>query len=105
MLTYMPLRSQNLRGLIFDEHVFLRDPNRSISSLEIPADEVKNKTELAFDIPPHIAKMLIEYRDRIAPDVIGRRPERIFVNADGRPKEPGDGHASDQVLSAQAGGD
>jgi integrase len=86
MLTYMPLRSQNLRALIFDEHVFLRDPNRSISSLEIPADEVKNKTELAFDIPPHIAKMLIEYRDSIAPNVIGRRPERIFVNADGTPK-------------------
>lgn len=86
MLIYMPLRSQNLHGLVFDEHVFLRDPSRSISSLEIPADEVKNKTELAFDIPPHIAKMLIAYRDRIAPKVIGRRPERIFVNADGRPK-------------------
>ena len=86
MLTYMPLRSQNLHGLVFDEHVFLRDPSRSMSSLEIPSEEVKNKTELAFDIPPHIAKMLIEYRDRIAPKVIGRRPERMFVNADGRPK-------------------
>ena len=105
MLTYMPLRSQNLHGLIFDEHVFLRDPSRSISSLEIPADEVKNKTELAFDIPPHIAKMLIEYRDRIAPKVIGRRPERIFVNADGRPKSQAMVALADQVLSAQAGGD
>ena len=30
--------------------------------------------------------MLIEYRDQIAPKVIGRQPERIFVNADGTPK-------------------
>jgi integrase len=30
--------------------------------------------------------MLIEYRDRIVPKVIRRRPERVFVNADGTPK-------------------
>ena len=39
----------------------------AISTLELSAGEVKNKTELAFDIPPRVAKMLIEYRDRIAP--------------------------------------
>ena len=56
------------------------------STLEMPAGEVKNDTELAFDIPPHVARMLLEYRDRIAPKVIGHRPERLFVNADGTPK-------------------
>ena len=86
ILSYIPLRSQNLHALEFDAHVFLRDDVRATSSLEIPSEEVKNKTELAFDIPPHVAKMLIEYRDRIAPKVIGRRPERLFVNADGTPK-------------------
>jgi integrase len=30
--------------------------------------------------------MLIEYRNRIAPKVIGHRPDRLFVNADGSPK-------------------
>ena len=86
MLPYMPLRSQNLHALEFDVHVFLRDDVRATSSIEIPSDEVKNKTELAFDIPQHIAKLLIEYRDRIAPKVIGHRPKRLFVNADGSPK-------------------
>jgi integrase len=87
MLTYMPVRSHNLRELTFDRHVFLHEGAQAISSLEIPADEVKNKTTgLTFDISPKLAKMLIEYRDRIAPRVIGRRPERIFVNADGSPK-------------------
>jgi integrase len=30
--------------------------------------------------------MLIEYRDRLAPKVIGHRPTRLFVNVDGTPK-------------------
>jgi integrase len=86
ILSYAPLRPQNLTALAFDTHLFLREGARAISTLEMPAHEVKNRTELAFDIPPHVAKMLIEYRDRVAPKVIGRRPTRLFVNVDGTPK-------------------
>jgi integrase len=88
ILSYMPLRLQNLSSLTFGGHLFLRQEPRAISTLEIPAAEMKNKTEVAFDIPPPIVKMLIEYRDRIAPKVIGRRPDRLFVNADGSSKSP-----------------
>jgi integrase len=84
--TYMPVRPGNLAELTFDVHLFIRKEPRAISSLELSAGEVKNDNEVAFDIPPEIVKMLIEYRDRIAPKVIGRRPERVFVNADGSPK-------------------
>ena len=42
---------------------------------------------LAYDIPPELTKMLIEYRNRIAPKIIGHRPDRLFVNADGTPKK------------------
>jgi integrase len=87
MLTYMPVRSHNLHELMFGRHLFLHDGARATSSLEIPADEVKNKTTaLSFDIPPKVTKMLLEYHDRIAPKVIGQRPERVFINADGSPK-------------------
>jgi hypothetical protein len=82
----MPLRPENLTALTFGVHLFLGTGSRAISSLEVPAGEVKNDRELAFDIPPQVAKMLVEYRDRIAPKVIGHRPERVFVNADGTPK-------------------
>lgn len=100
--TYIPLRPHNLHGLIFDEPVFLRDHSRATSSLEIPSDEVKNKeTALAFDIPPQIAKMLIEYRDRIAPKVIGRRPERLVRECRWDTKEPGNGRLADQEHPAQ----
>jgi integrase len=87
MSTYMPVRSKNLHELTFDIHLFLRDGVRATSTMEFGSDEVKNKeTELAFDIPSQIGRMLIEYRDRIAPKVIGHRPQRVFVKADGAPK-------------------
>jgi integrase len=86
ILSYMPLRPENLSELAFGVHLFMGEGGTVTSTLEMPAGEVKNHTELAFDIPPHVAKMLLEYRDRIAPKVIGHRPERLFVNADGTSK-------------------
>lgn len=89
ILCYMPIRLQNLAVLAFDEHLFLKEGPGAISSLELSAAEVKNRTELGFDIPRHLAKMLIEYRNSIAPKVIGKRPDRLFVKADGAPKNQG----------------
>jgi integrase len=86
ILCYMPLRPQNLAALEFDTHLFVRDGVRATSTLELPAEEVKTRTELAFDIPPFVAKMLIEYRDHFAPKILRHRPKRLFVNADGAPK-------------------
>jgi integrase len=86
ILSYAPLRPQNLTALAFDTHLFMREGARAVSTLELPAHEVKNGMELAFDLPPHVAKMLIEYRDRFAPKVISHRPTRLFVNVDGTPK-------------------
>jgi integrase len=84
---YMPLRLQNLAALAFGTHLFMREGARAISTLELPAGEVKNGKEHAFDIPPHLASMLIEYRDRFAPQITGHRPKRLFVNANGTPKK------------------
>ena len=86
LLTYIPLRSHNLVSLTFGTHLFLNDDVRATSTLELAGHEVKNGSELAFDIPPVVARMLIEYRDSVAPNIIGRRPERLFENVDGSPK-------------------
>jgi integrase len=88
VLIYMPIRLRNLSSLAFDTHLFVRGGAGAISTLELSAEEVKNKVDLAFDIPPHVARMLLEYRDRIAPKIIGHRPARLFVNTDGSPKSP-----------------
>jgi integrase len=86
ILCYMPIRSQNLAALAFDVHLFLKEEPNAVSSLELPAGEVKNKMPLAFDIPPQLSKMLIEYRNDIAPKIIGRKPDSLFVNVDGSRK-------------------
>jgi len=86
ILSFMPIRLQNLSSLTFDVHLFMREGSGATSSLEFPAGEVKNQREVAFDIPPHLARMLIEYRNRIAPKIIGRRPDKLFVKANGTSK-------------------
>ena len=95
IVTFIPLRSDNLHKLEFDRHIFLRGSARAKSSLEIAAEEVKNgDTPLAYDIPLPIAKKLIEYRERIAPAIIERRTSRLFVKQDGSPKSSGHGGPS-----------
>jgi integrase len=88
ILIYMPIRMQNLARLEFDKHLFLRDGPGAVSTLDIPANEVKNKRPIEFDIPTHIARMLIEYHDHIAAKMTGRKPDRLFVNPEGTPKHP-----------------
>ena len=83
--------------------MFLREGPRATSSLELAAGKVKNRRELAFDIPPEVARMLIEYRNRIAPKVIGHRPDRLFVRADGCSEKPVVRRMADQDLSQEAG--
>jgi len=83
---YMPIRMQNLVTLEFETHMFIRTGPGATSTLELPKGEVKNNTDLAYEIPPQIVRMLVEYRERVAPKIIGERPARLFVNVDGTPK-------------------
>jgi hypothetical protein len=86
ILIYMPIRIQNLVTLEFEKHVFIRTGRGAKSTLELSNGEVKNNIDIAFDIPPRIVEMLVEYRERVAPKIIGERPARLFVNVDGTPK-------------------
>jgi hypothetical protein len=86
MLTYMPVRLQNLVTLTFDVHLNLLPGARARSTMVIPGEEVKNGEPIAFDIPPHIVTMLAAYRDVFVPKLIGRRPTQVFINVDGKRK-------------------
>ena len=61
------MRPENLSELEFDKHLFVRAEPGATSTLELDSEEVKNDNDIGFDIPAHLAKMLREYRDRIAP--------------------------------------
>jgi integrase len=86
ILCYMPIRAKNLATLEFDQHIFLADHVRGISSLELSPAEVKNDEPIAFDVPSSLAEMLRAYREQVAPKIVGHRPRRLFVNVDGSPK-------------------
>ena len=86
LLTFISIRSENLWKLEFDKHIFLRSGPGAISTLELNPEEVKNESVIGFDIPSHLAKMLIEYRERLAPAHIGHRPTRLFVHTNAAPK-------------------
>jgi integrase len=86
ILTSMPIRTQNLIALEFGVHLFLVPGPRATSSLELCAGEVKNDRDIAFDIPAPLVKMLFEYRDEIAPKILGHKPLRLFSKVDGSAK-------------------
>jgi integrase len=88
LLCYAPIRLQNLAALRFGAHLFIRQGRGSISTLEIPAEEVKNRRPLTFDLPPPLARMLLEYQHDVVRRVLGRRTELLFVNVGGTAKVP-----------------
>lgn len=79
-LSYIPFRLENLTSLEFDRHIFLRAGGTS--TFYIPAAEAKGGKNLEFDIPTPLVERLLEYRDVIAPSVIGQRPKYLFHNLD-----------------------
>lgn len=81
ILMSMPIRRGNLVALEFDEHILLREGIPS--TLFIPAADNKAFNDIEFDIPEQLVSWLIDYRDRIAPRLIGHRPKYLFANVDG----------------------
>lgn len=86
ILTYIPISLENLQALEFETHLFIRTERGAISTLELSGSEVKNDIDIAFDIPPRVVQMLLDYRERLAPKIIGHRPKMLFVNIDGNSK-------------------
>ncbi|MDQ0323944.1 integrase [Pararhizobium capsulatum DSM 1112] len=84
ILIYMPIRLANLASLSWDRHIYLRPAGQS--RLVIPAHENKSGTALDFDIPPTLAEMLLEYREKIAPNAMGGPSKYLFFGSNGLPK-------------------
>lgn len=80
ILTYLPVRLGNLCTLAFDEHLVMRDDGRS--TLALSADETKTGAGVEYEIPTALVQRLTEYREVIAPAVIGRRPKHLFCDLD-----------------------
>ncbi len=65
ILLYCPLRVSNLANLDINRH--LQRHGRKQMFLVIPANEVKNKRPLEFELPPHLVAMIDAYLAKRAP--------------------------------------
>jgi integrase len=77
---------QNLSALRFGVHLHWPQGPRKPALLTFGGDETKNGVALDFEIPTALADRLHVYRNEIAPAVIGKRPEAVFVTFTGKPR-------------------
>jgi integrase len=86
ILIHVAPRMQNLSALSFDDHLHWPQGRRKPALLTFNGDETKNDAPLEFEIPTMLAERLHVYRNEIAPAVIGRRPDAVFVTFKGKPR-------------------
>jgi hypothetical protein len=83
---HFALRMQNLSAMRFGVHLHWPQGPRKPALLTFGGDETKNDVALEFEIPTALADRLLVYRNEIAPAVIGKRPEAVFVTFTGKPR-------------------
>jgi integrase len=86
LLIHVPMRMQNLTSLTFDAHLHWPQGRRKPALITFRAEETKNGLPLTFEIPTVLAERLQVYRNEIAPTLIGKRPNALFVSLTGKPR-------------------
>ena len=84
ILLHIPLRIENLAELKFDEHLHWPQGKGKPALMVIREDETKNEEPLEFELPSVLSDRLYTFRNEIAPAIIGRRPEFLFVSKTGK---------------------
>ena len=86
ILIYAPLRMANLSAINFDVHLHWPQGPRKPALITFGAQETKNAAKLNFELPSSLADRLQVYRNEIAPAVIGRKPDKLFITHRGKPR-------------------
>jgi integrase len=88
ILLHVPLRIENLGPLEFDKHLHWPQGRGKPALMIIEGYETKTKGEsaLEFELPVALSDRLYAFRNELAPHVIGRRPDRLFVSRNGVPR-------------------
>ncbi len=86
ILAHVPLRMQNLSALDFDVHLHWPQGSRKPALITFGRQETKNDVNLKYELPTFLADRLQVYRNEIAPAVIGRKPNTLFVTQGGKPR-------------------
>ena len=83
VLLHTPLRIEDLNSLKFDQHIHWPQGKGKPALLVIRQAKVPDSDALEVELPAYLSDRLYKFRNEIAVDVIGRRPEFLFVSADG----------------------
>jgi integrase len=86
ILVHVPLRLANLSAIKFDVHLHWPQGPRKPALLTFGAQETKNSARLKFELPAFLADRIQVFRNEIAPAVIGRKPDKLFVTHRGEPR-------------------
>jgi integrase len=86
VLLHAPLRMQNLSSINFDTHLHWPQGPRKPALITFRRQETKNAVTLEFELPTQLADRLLAFRNEIAPAVIGRKPDTLFVTSEGKPR-------------------
>jgi len=78
ILLHVLLRIENLSALEFDRHLHWPQGRGKPAIMVIPGDETKNEEPLEFELPLSLSDRLYAFRNEIATEVIGRRPDRLW---------------------------
>lgn len=76
ILLYCPLRVSNLAGIDITRH--LQRAGKKRTYLVVPANEVKNKRPLEFELPPHLVAMIDSYLAARAPTLCAPNCAYLF---------------------------
>jgi integrase len=83
ILLAIPLRMKNLTSLNFRDHLHWPNGRGKPAMLIIQGSETKNGIAVEAEIPRELADRLWAYRTEIAPDVIRKRPDALFMTTTG----------------------
>ena len=83
ILLHSPLRIEDLQALKFDEHIHWPQGKGRAALITVRQAKVEDNDLLECELPSYLSDRLYTFRNEIAPDAIGRRPEFLFVSADG----------------------
>jgi integrase len=87
LLIHFPLRLQNLTQLDFRSHLHWPLGSHKPALMTFKESETKNHRPIEAVIPAVLSERLQIYRNKIAPAVIGRSPDSVFVTLSGSPRK------------------
>jgi integrase len=89
LLLHVPLRIENWSGLRFDRDIHWPQGRGKPALLVLEAGETKNLEPYEFELPTYLADRLYVFRHEIAPPIIGKRPDLLFISRKGVPRAEG----------------